>query len=1340
MFNLPKFFIFQILLRGILTMLLPTALCLSPASATAEYQVEKAELYFQPIEGLSQSTVRDIIKDSRGFMWFATEAGANRYDGYDVEVFRTKNKNIPHNYIRVFHNDKKGDLWIGTENGLAKLDQSTQEMTEIQKPDDLDRTNLSVISLADFGEDGLLVGTDRGLFKYEPKRSSLVRAPTWLALEDNYVRSILALDKNRFWLGMSSGYIAEVDLDAKSVRHFKIGSGTGVITGLTLSDKDELLISAWGDGIYIFQIQNGTPITYRVAEKFSQPFSASLTSKDEMMIATSKGLLNLQKKQNRWQIEKHYLKNEAVFSTYFSDQTLWVGTGTKGAFKTPQKPLIFESANIESTGRGHFAIAKNLSGEVLLDGGSEVLALDQKTFQVNETYEIKFETLRDKVGLLTNSIDLIDGHAFVSTSSGICQINIATDSCDEIKIEDREGNRIQKLFFGKVIRKRSGSYLLGMSGALLEADLIEGQGFIVRKVFELPSSEKENLIRNLVMTNEQRALIATDYGVYLLDLVTGKFTGILEGLEVSDFYYTHRGSDRGVWIATISEGLYYSDLERTQDFTNRFHLESDVLYSITAIDERFLWLGTSKGLVRIELTSGQVSRYGNWDGLIVREFNSAAKFTDSANNAIYFAGVSGFSKVNTEAVSKVDPSPPIVEILEIHSGLSEKDAIREGLLGKVEADIYPKSNYFSLAFTGIHYKNPTRNQFEYRLLGFEDSWKRVSSSERKVTYTNLNPGSYEFQVKAANPDGVWSEPKSFIINVLPNWWQEWWANLLYIAVGILILGGLVRWRTKSLQRRNERLSNAVKDRTNEISRQKDTIEDLLTRKNTVFANVSHEFRTPLTLILGPVESLLKEGRDSTAFKYLPTVKDNAERLLHLVDQLLLLAHTEHEALSSNRAPIDAVQVAESISDAFTIYAQERAIELETITPKRLLVITSSGFLEKILLNLVSNAIKYSPGGGKVSIELELHKLTLQIRVTDEGAGISANDIPRIFDRFERIVPAGKAGVSGSGIGLALVKELVESEGGNVSVQSELGHGSCFTVVLPVELPGFTEAKDISEGYDYKRQAALSLGSSEIDKVYTARETEAGRDDLQVLIIEDNPELNQYLADLLGEEYEVRQAFAGEQGLYFSEESVPDLVVCDVMMPGMNGFEVARRLRADKKTSHIPIILLTAKNDPESRLAGLREEVDDYLGKPFNAEELKQRVRNQLNIRVRLQEKYRQSLDIGSGQTIEVGPEASFLAAFRTDLSEHYVDSDFTVADMAKNLALSERQLQRKIKALTGKSPAEILRHARLEHAARLLKEGHKPSQVAHKSGFASHAYFSRAFKSEYGCAPSEYGG
>jgi signal transduction histidine kinase/ligand-binding sensor domain-containing protein/CheY-like chemotaxis protein len=800
-----------------------------------------------------------------------------------------------------------------------------------------------------------------------------------------------------------------------------------------------------------------------------------------------------------------------------------------------------------------------------------------------------------------------------------------------------------------------------------------------------------------------------------------------------------------VWVGVDKLGLFLlnPDGEILERFDESSGLVNTEFSAIVPDKQNTLWISTRRGIARLNKASGQITSYRTEDGL-QGEFFMQNAVDVSPDGRFYFGGEKGinvFSPANIAAASPVKPQLRSL-FVDGQQVLSESSADTNGIspllpdLGSLTFNHQNES--FALEFLALAHRHPQRMRYAYLLEGANSNWTLIDAQNRRATYTRLRPGNYTFRFRAAGPHGDWVEGDPLAIEILPPPWLTPWAFAAYTTLLLATVLALFMLRTRALRKRTLLLEKRVSERTS-------TIEALLDKKNEELANLSHEFRTPLTLILGPIKQLLAKIDNDDSREKLHVVQRNSHRLLRMVDQLLQMERFKVQQALQPR-PQRVKPIVDHIARSFEELAAEQEIHLTTTRVDDLWLAFAPDAFEKILLNLLSNALKYTDQGGDVCLSLVAEGRNAVLTVSDTGIGIAEDKQQQVFERYQRAVDEHSEKIVGTGIGLALVKELLEAHGGEITLRSTLGEGSTFIATMPIVEPDDDELEASSPNIDLLELELASLARSSSPATPAEQPTGPQDANTHILVVEDNDDMRRYIMESLAQAgaYQISAAANGEDGLALAQNSVPDLIISDVMMPVMDGFALVRALRGDDRTSHIPIILLTARGDRQSRLRGWNEKADEYLTKPFDEDELRLRVVNLLEVRSLLQNRFGMEHFPGhkltkAKQDDSLNPrDQAFLDKFKAMIEQYHTEADFKVVDMASHMAMSERPLQRKLKALIGHTPNEYLRAFRLEKASELLRQGQTVADVAFAVGFSSQPYFSTCFKAHFGVTPSEF--
>jgi signal transduction histidine kinase/DNA-binding response OmpR family regulator len=823
----------------------------------------------------------------------------------------------------------------------------------------------------------------------------------------------------------------------------------------------------------------------------------------------------------------------------------------------------------------------------------------------------------------------------------------------------------------------------------------------------------------------------------------------------------HQSSGGILWVGTAS-GLNRFDHAQNTFVCYRVidGLDSDDIQNIAEDRHGNLWLRTARGIARFDPAH---RRFKNYD---MSDFSGGAlEITrSSSREGVLFLplGTDGLVAFHPDSIRDNNNTPPIV-FTDFRVGSrsvshrTPNSVLKQAIWTAKEVSLTHRDNIVAIDFAVLEYTNPAKHKYAYRMDGFDNDWI-YSDTKRTATYTNLDPGTYTFRVKATNSDGIWNEKgTSVTIFISPPWWKTTWAYAGYLTAVLGAFFSIRRFeRNKELLKHQLALEQVKSEKLAEIDQV----------KSRFFANISHEFRTPLTLIEGPVKHLRSGEYKGDPNDQYDLILRNSRRLLRLVNQLLDLSKIESEEMELHVREADIVDAVRGIAAGFESEAKLKNIGYTLNYPAATIVgWFDSDALEKIVTNLLSNAFKFTPEAGQVSVTVRIaHSPPLPlsasgqeaprggewksggefvaIAIADTGIGIPEAEAPRIFDRFYQVDDSHTRGHEGAGIGLALTKELVGLHRGTIDVQSVPGRGSTFTVRLPLGKEHFKPENIVDHGSPAHAEtpftAVESPQAAEREAFDSIEETARDSKPL-VLIVEDNADLRSFIRVHLDHEYRIQEANDGAEGVEQAIAMVPDIVVSDVMMPNMDGFQVCAKLKSDERTSHIPVILLTAKASHENRIEGLETGADDYMTKPFDARELQVRVRNLIEQRKKLREKFRGEGMFNPKEITITSVDDRFLNRAREIVEAHISNQAFTTELFAQEMYLSRMQCHRKIRALTDLSPWQFVRKIRLHRAADLIrKRAGNIAEIASMTGYESPSRFAEAFRHEFGQTPSEF--
>jgi signal transduction histidine kinase/DNA-binding response OmpR family regulator len=776
-------------------------------------------------------------------------------------------------------------------------------------------------------------------------------------------------------------------------------------------------------------------------------------------------------------------------------------------------------------------------------------------------------------------------------------------------------------------------------------------------------------------------------------------------------------------------------------------LSGNAIKSLIEDNQKRLWIATDHGISVLDLSDYSLNTLGLSDGIQEGSFllNSCAKGDDGT---LYFGGENGLNFLNPKHITFENEEYSIhinrLEILNeritVESKLRDKLVLNQDLEKTSQLELSYKDKLIKLGFVAVDFEHPEEIKYYHMLDGFDIDWIK-SLEGNTATYTKLRPGSYTFKVKARTINNSWTEEAKLIIVVSPPFWLSWWFIVLLSMLIVLLILFYIRTRLSSLKSQTEKLEELVKKRTDEL-------EQANAMKIRFFTNISHEIRTPLTLILAPIEHLIKsKGIAKSVQDKHALIYRNAQRLHDLINQLLQFRKIETGNLEFKPSYGEPIQFIENLAAPFFDYASQKGQKfILDLQAEKLKTWFDEDKLDKILNNLLSNAIKYTPEGGKIilkaSTEFDNSGINPIIRldVSDTGIGIEHAKLNRIFDRFY-VVDDSNQKMEGTGIGLALTKALVELHKGKITVTSQEGEGSCFTVLLPMGgslMHEFKkkeeETEDISEFSNEIDETTKDKGLVDIE-AYRSEEEKAS-----ILIVEDNKDLCIFIQDLLCDDYNVQVALNGREALdLLREDHKIDLVISDIMMPVMDGLTFCKEVKSNVDTSHIPVLLLTAKQGEDSELEGLKSGADDYIHKPFNEEILKIKIKNVLAFRATLRSNYLNQLKIEPSDITTTSRDQEFIEKAIKVVEESISDSEFDIKTFATNMAVSPSTMLRKMKAITGESSDKFIRTLRLKRAAQLLQSTQLSiTEICYEVGFSSQKHFSATFKKQFNLSPSDY--
>ena len=1329
--------------------------------------------------------ITSITQDKQGYVWFSSSYAIHRYDGYNITTYAHDASNansLVAGNIEAICADREGFIWIGSQSfGVQRLDPITGVFTNFRhEPKDESSLGHNFITCIIQDHQGKIwIGTHRGLDKLDPATGKFVHyrqnPDDSTSLSNDQVRVLYEDRKGDLWIGTGSPFLEETPEGAGGLNRFDRVSGKFTRYMNNPADSTSLIdnrvrailedsqgnfwVGTFGDGLHTMNRDAGTFQRHRYTpsdpNKLSRPYlqlgdrhtklfntpgsgiSFIVEAEGRIWIGVTVGGLNAYdlstKKMTHYEpglSHANGLLDQSFWSALVSrDGKLFLGTSSNGDIYTVDSSPLHLSH--QETRNAPTAFYKDSLGNIFLGTSFGLSYMDRTTGT--------FEPVGHWVGLKQDQwIHIMypdrKGTLWIGTHVGLIAYNPLTKRSTHFRHSVNDSKSISSDSIYAIHEDRGGNLWVGTAVGL---DLMDRKTDSFRHYRHDPTDSTTlsgKIVADILEDASGAIWAVTRYtwasgSLNKLDRQTGrvkrysKFTEVLAIAEDSTF----------LWIASRNNLYRMSfDTDEVTRFTDPQTGEG--LLSIQNIlHDRYhnLWVNTVGGLVQIPPTRDKVRKFVTGAGnTATGAYQGKRLFYESASGEIFFGHRLGFYSFFPVKLRPPDMTPPQIVFRNFKlSGGGDEMSNASFLEHMISEGKHIELNYqqdgFAIDFAGIHYGQPELNKHLFKLEGYDKTWHQPISA-KTAYYYSLPPGGYTFRVKAANGDGVWAE-KSLALLIHPPWWRTWWAYTIYVTTFILVLVTFIRYRIRLQQ---EKL---LLERKDWEARQLKELDEMKTR---FFSNITHEFRTPLSLIIPAAEQLMKELSRSDHLKKLSVVRRQANQLLHLINQLLDLSKLENGSMTLVEQRGDISAFTTQLVDSFRPALEEKGVVLEIDNqPNEFVWYFDADKWEKIVNNLLSNAYKFTPADGKIKVKFELiesgqESKSAILTVEDNGMGIQADKLPHIFDRFYQADSSRTRGFEGTGIGLALVKEMVELLKGTVMVKSVVGEGTKFIVTLPISKAEPDRVDSITP----------SLNLAEVRPEIPATSNGIIREDDSlplILVVEDHSDLRDFIAESLNRSYRILTASTGKQGLALCQTHLPDIVISDVMMPEMDGFELTDLIKKNPDTNHIAVILLTAKAAQESRLTGLSFGADDYLTKPFHFDELVLRIRNVIARQQKLHLRYQQQLKVDAAPLTETLQDKFWQSV--CDAIEKELDNPvFDVDMLASSVNTSRRTLYRKLSTLTGLKANEVIRDYRLKRSKQFLMQGFSVSETAYRVGFESPSYFGKCFKETYQVTPSEY--
>ena len=1379
-FSIKPYLLIQktIVLFGILTIVIFSI----PTTSHAQYWMLRK---IDNDQGISNSAVTSIFLDSRQYMWFGTWDGLNRYDGKHAQVFmpdRTVKTSIGNNIIREIFEDKNKTLWIVTDKNINKYDPNTASFQVFLNSDDFPPGRERVIR-SSIGKDSSLWCSifNVGIVHYSNQTNEFIQIKDIRGIGESLrkIIGIKAFSKQRLALLSENGDLITLikEDDWMPVRIDSLSTIVGVLPNdhwfMDFQGKPVLLMALEDGGLVYVDLNSGS--SQKVASGNSDFIITEIsksTGGEFLWLGTDNGKILKLFFNNKLTIENldhlfpeltsERVKILKIYEVY--PDLLWIGTDGNGIMEYNTKGTPFSSIKKGNTAKGELghnivrAIYEEPTGQILVGtrgGGLNILDTDLLRTKLITTEEgglsnnAVLAIERDShqnywIGLDGEGLDFLESESgnllhfpedFMNdvdlTFKSVYTICI--DSYDDIWL-GTSGHGIIKL---RISKRGTGKYTLDKYEQFLNT----------------PSAEN-NLKSNIVYSiREDRPnflwIGSRGGGVQQLNTLTNEFSDIGNQIDSDVISLYKSNSYEELWVGT-SSGLYKVSLKDKNYNFDLYNvgngLPNNTIHAVQEDDFGNIWVSTNGGLSLWNRKLNQFRSYNKNDGLAGNEYADGASFFGKKTKRIYFGGTNGLTIIEPEKVKNSTDFPRLaLQELKVFNKLvapANSGSLLRKHIDDTDTLIFESDqNFFSISYAALNFSNNEKSEYAYYLDGFDKDWNYMGT-ERTAYFTNVLPGEYTLKLKCSNQDGIWNESyRSILIIVRPSIWRTSEAFLVY-AITALLFSVLIYSFLKKRTRIKKQLYLAQLDKQN--------IEEINNYKLRFFTNVSHEFRTPLSLILFPANKLF-ENKD----KY-PDLKSsfesiyyNSNRLLKLIGELIEFRKAEADQIDLAVSEGDLSSFIEQITIAFSSYAEEHNISilLEPDSNDPAPAWFDHDKIKTIVINLISNAIKYNRPDGVVTVSVSVEDDEALIKVEDTGIGIAEDFLDKVFQRFFNKPSEGEIKTDpahSSGIGLALTKSLVESHKGNISVSSKEDEGSIFYVRFPINKEAYTgclvEQAIQQDPLVIEQNIDTEFTNFHMIKAEAIASKQIFGNRYCLLIVDDNIQFRTIIKNMFALDYDIIEASDGAEAIEIMKENHIDLIISDVLMPVIDGYELCERVKDDINTSHIPIILLTAMGEIENRIKGIDIGADSYIPKPFHPKHLTIRVEKLLeskeNIRKSFENtpwKLAESVNgLAQKDKIWLGKIVEFIVG---NMSNSDLDSDLLVEEFA----MSKTQLYRKIKSVTGNTPHGFIKKYRLKKAAELLINSDRTiSEITYEIGMNNRSYFYRIFKEEYDCSPSDF--
>ncbi|GHU56949.1 hybrid sensor histidine kinase/response regulator [Bacteroidia bacterium] len=1271
--------------------------------------------------GLSSSKVTCILQDSKGFFWIGTEDGLSKFDGYNFTVYKTQQADslsLISNHITALYQDSNERLWVATIAGLEYYDYDYEGFVNV--------------SLNQLGS--------------------------------AYIRSMVNDKEGHIWMALQNKGISVYDPKTNTFQNYNTSNSqlpSNTVFDIRQLKNGNMMICTLKEGVSIFDVHTHAFMTY--TDVFNSPSTRSVVtavedSKGSILVGTEgNGVFEfdpLKRELKRYPLLEEFsneLDDANVSSLYigFHDY-VWVGLKYKGVFVAGNEQSGFRT--IRKINYNPNSLNYNYVTGVTRDNEKNLwIATDGGGLN---HYNVQSRQFTHYTNRKDNPLSISDNavlSVFCDSRNriwagthigGLCLFNRDKETFTRFMAPEGAPSGLQSDYIKSIQEDKHGALWLGTNGGGLTRLDPESETFRTYN-----SEDHKGLINDYIIVlyadSKNRLWIGTYFGLSCMDIDTESFIAYKDdsGLSNLSVFSIGESPDGSIWVGTTN------GLNKFNPETNNFSLvypavstnSTAVINGIIPNDNQ-LWLSTNKGIVRYDTDRKTAKLFNESNSGIDGDEFLPGSYYKSTEGEIFFGGTKGLTAFypgeigDSVTIQKVYITGLKIsnEPVLINKPLNGRVILTRNIAATKKISLRYNEKNFTLNFVAMGSYKPYSTVYACKLEGFDDQWSIYDYTQRSVTYTNLSPGSYTLQIKASSDPAVWGdEATTLIIEVEPAIWNTWWARGIYLLMALGIVYLVVRIIMNRIHDKNE-----LKIERMNVKQQ----EEINRIRTNFFTNISHEFRTPLTLIIGPLKRLIGEDEKEERKQAGMLILRNAGRLQHLINQILDLNKMEEGKMFLHVQSLELVSYVSHVLEMFTELTRQKNISLiYTWSPDVIEVWYDKDMLEKCLNNLLFNALKFTSESGKIEVNVkQTDEGTVLLTIRDTGIGMDKETLEHVFDRFYQ--GPNQSYSIGTGIGLHLTQSIIQLHKGSISVESEEGKGSTFTMTIlpgnehfkPEEIAPTEEPPRNEEEVFMEELKQMTVKASKNVKP-------ADGEQPTLLLIEDNSDMRLYIKQEMADDYQIEEAADGSTGLLKAQKLMPDLILLDIMMPGMSGLDLCRTLKTDLETSHIPIVILTAQEDFEHQMEGVESGADSYITKPFNTKFLRATIDNLIEIRRRMKDRFSKSIQMDAQEVTLTSTDERLLQRTIDYIRANIENPELSVEIMSRDLGLSRTHLHRKLKALTGQSPVEFIKLIRMKQAAYLLDTGKLTvSEVGYLVGYNTPSYFSTCFTAHFGMSPSAY--